>query len=642
MTKRERAINLKSKPTITTMATVLLLVMLTFACSGNGKSSSHVNTDDNPSGEDDVVYPSGFTLKVFADNGLVTSSDSSISCGSDCGSIYEEGSQVELLATAQFGYTFRGWKGACTGNSVTCTVDLQSHSIVIAEFESSATTTIQSADLGESCNGNSTCEWPETFHTCPSDCSTSDSSDFTLTPKYVDQNCEFNGNGLNNNCAASEGASGRFNDLQAALESLSAGEHLFIHPGFYWKDWSTNPEAVDGFNEHYGIFTLEGKVATAVQPIFISAANPSNPPVLFSAHPNDAMLYAGLDSHQDDILNRHASLPAFSVRGSQYVFVEDLVFMGRAQFSGGANNTLRNTNCSIGWGVCGDGNWSCLRVEGCSNCRVHHNLVMDVAGERDSNCNACRGEEIQVCRANDYNPDRGSGMKEFTSNQSIWEFNTVKRVPQWGYDQHRDSDNVVFRFNKIQESLAVGARSERSDAIFIDGNTITATGTGIGVLFPDTATSTVRVSYNTIYNVDLGISVFKDASYDYVATISNNIIGKFDSFSGEFAANLFLNDPDNGHFINYNVYDASGIFRFGDDPYDKRIYSLYDWQITFVGVDINSRYDICNFVDAPQSIADSNYDFNIISGDACESVSSTGSEVGAFGLSSCVGAGCTF
>src|SRR5262245_12599055 len=82
------------------------------------------------------------------------------------------------------------------------------------------------------CNADGACAWPETCGTCPMECGSCDVTARTnQRAKYVDRACAEHGDGLADSCAAGPGQAGRFNDLQLAIESLVAGDTLYIHPG---------------------------------------------------------------------------------------------------------------------------------------------------------------------------------------------------------------------------------------------------------------------------------------------------------------------------------------------------------------------------------------------------------------------------
>jgi streptogramin lyase len=66
--------------------------------------------------------------------GTVTSSIPGISCHGVCSASFSIGATVTLTATPDAGSTFKGWSGACTGSTNTCTVSLSAARSVMATF----------------------------------------------------------------------------------------------------------------------------------------------------------------------------------------------------------------------------------------------------------------------------------------------------------------------------------------------------------------------------------------------------------------------------------------------------------------------------------------------------------------------------
>lgn len=99
-----------------------LLVLLTaIACGGGGGDGG------NPD-------PSNNTLDVtITGSGTITSSPAGINCGNDCSQDFSNSTSVTLTATADEGFTFDRWEGACTGNG-SCIVSMSSDQNVRAIF----------------------------------------------------------------------------------------------------------------------------------------------------------------------------------------------------------------------------------------------------------------------------------------------------------------------------------------------------------------------------------------------------------------------------------------------------------------------------------------------------------------------------
>jgi hypothetical protein len=66
--------------------------------------------------------------------GAVTSEPNGIVCGHACATEYDVGTDVTLEATANNGYWFLGWSGACSGSRTKCTVTASQARLVHARF----------------------------------------------------------------------------------------------------------------------------------------------------------------------------------------------------------------------------------------------------------------------------------------------------------------------------------------------------------------------------------------------------------------------------------------------------------------------------------------------------------------------------
>ncbi len=92
-------------------------------------------------------------------NGDVSSADRIISCGGKCAASYEANATVTLTASPASGSIFANWGGACSGNQLTCTVNVNEQLNVTATFVSrfnlslsrNGSGTVRSADAGVDC-----------------------------------------------------------------------------------------------------------------------------------------------------------------------------------------------------------------------------------------------------------------------------------------------------------------------------------------------------------------------------------------------------------------------------------------------------------------------------------------------------------
>ncbi len=75
------------------------------------------------------------TVTINGDgSGTVTSTDSSITCGSDCSEDYWAGTSISLLAEPATCRQFTGWSGACTGSNPVCEFVLTADATATATF----------------------------------------------------------------------------------------------------------------------------------------------------------------------------------------------------------------------------------------------------------------------------------------------------------------------------------------------------------------------------------------------------------------------------------------------------------------------------------------------------------------------------
>ena len=75
-----------------------------------------------------------YVTKTGTGSGRVTSTPAGIDCGNDCSEPFSQGQTVTLLAVADFGSTFDGWSGACSGTSPTVQVTMDATKTCTATF----------------------------------------------------------------------------------------------------------------------------------------------------------------------------------------------------------------------------------------------------------------------------------------------------------------------------------------------------------------------------------------------------------------------------------------------------------------------------------------------------------------------------
>ncbi|UZD56197.1 InlB B-repeat-containing protein [Caldimonas aquatica] len=113
------------------------------ACSGTASTCTVSMSGARSVGAAFTQSPTTYALSVsVAGTGSVKSTPAGIDCGGSataCKSYFGAGSSVTLSAVAPQGYTFTGWKGACSGTSSTCTVPMNGAQSVEAGFAATVT-----------------------------------------------------------------------------------------------------------------------------------------------------------------------------------------------------------------------------------------------------------------------------------------------------------------------------------------------------------------------------------------------------------------------------------------------------------------------------------------------------------------------
>ncbi len=448
------------------------------------------------------------------------------------------------------------------------------------------------------CNDDGECAFPETCSTCPDECGSCDIEDLDdQRAKYVDQACATAGDGLVDSCAASNGAPGRFNELQVALDSLEPGDTLYVHPGDYFRPGEP--------------FRVHG-VGTANAPIVVTAANPDDPPTIHSWDPSDPTNNAA----------SHAALVG-AEEPIAHVIIDHLRIEGLLSLHGD-HTRVQYVECTHGWEGC-DGNWSCIRFGWCTDCTAHHNWVHDVF----DTTNHCNG---------DYDP-REAGLKEFDGVRTVWEFNTVENTERWGYDLHRSSVDSIARFNLFQNAgSSVSIRMNRTGNQSAYGNVVIGGGTCIQLVPEDAGDGFADVvDHNTCLHAQIGVSLSPFAP----ATVTHNVFGGM-APGGTETVNIVVPDAEDGtpHFIDHNAYDATSywVTYMYDSPY---AHSLEDWQEStdYDDRSIAAEGGACTFVDPPTDADDTDFDLTIADG-PCATLSDESGPVGACAVTACVGHDC--
>ncbi len=134
-------------------------------CTGAGSCVVQMNSNKSVTAtfsQNDVYY----SLNVSkTGSGTLSSEPAGISCGADCSESFLIGTNVTITATADSGYTFTGWSGACTGTGA-CTIPMTANRYVSATFTQKKT----DYTLSISKNGNGTVSSNPSGISCGTDC----------------------------------------------------------------------------------------------------------------------------------------------------------------------------------------------------------------------------------------------------------------------------------------------------------------------------------------------------------------------------------------------------------------------------------------------------------------------------------------
>jgi phospholipase C len=211
-------------------------------------------------------------------SGTVTSSPGGINCPSTCTAGFPSGTQVTLTATQN---GFAGWGGACSGNSLTCTITMSSSQSVSASFAQQsaysltvttsetapATGTVTSSPAGISCPG-----------TCAANFSTGSQVTLTETPGAPSTFSAFGGwsgacTGNTATCtvtiSGAQDVTATFNPainhIVFMAQENRGFEHYFGEMRKYWADNGYPDQSFDGlpqFNPASGAPPLQGPIPT--------------------------------------------------------------------------------------------------------------------------------------------------------------------------------------------------------------------------------------------------------------------------------------------------------------------------------------------------------------------------------------------
>ncbi len=111
-------------------------------CFGLGNCQVTMSEAQNVTATFEPITPSKYALQVTKAGegaGTITSIPAGINCGPTCQASYEAGTNIELIAAPEPGYTFTGWSGACIGTETVCLVTMSEARTVTATFTTTKT-----------------------------------------------------------------------------------------------------------------------------------------------------------------------------------------------------------------------------------------------------------------------------------------------------------------------------------------------------------------------------------------------------------------------------------------------------------------------------------------------------------------------
>lgn len=423
---------------------------------------------------------------------------------------------------------------------------------------------------------------------------------------YVDASCSADGNGTANQCASGAGGAGAFRDLQNCLNTVRAGDTCYIKNGTYT---STNRV---GDPSEVGGFALANS-GTATAPITIRNY-PGHSPLIQNC-PSSATSY-------DQCAN-----PTFTAFQRSYYVIEGLRIRGGIWLYGpGMSNhargvVIRNNDISQGWGEVADGNWAAIFLSDQTGARIVGNTIHDISvlsggGQQSS----------------------GSCVKLYQNADTIVEYNTCLRTriaesQAGGIDDKAEATRNIHRFNWIEDTpMCVRVNNQlQSTGVQIYGNVCIAgsmanTNTCFRLI---TNINGIDVFNNTCYNYRNGLEITGEGGQVLNARIYNNIFSNISDNNVEA-----YQDPAMLDFNAYWPNASTPRYRLGGS-----------WRNTLADVVNATNFDDrsietnCGFVAAGA-------DFRL-SSSACVGRGRTGGstsgsvvDLGAYGVTSCVGASC--
>ena len=431
----------------------------------------------------------------------------------------------------------------------------------------------------------------------------------SATNFYVDASCPIDGNGRADQCATSAGGPGAWNGtvsdaaggVQNCFNTLVAGDTCFIKNGTYRTTWRGNDYRVTGGFHPANSGTASNKITYRNYP--------GHRPVLINCL-DGAVVEC---SHQTVGANGqgHIVYDGLTVIGSFYLLNTSM-----------SSRSIEIKNCDISVGWFGDGNWSGIYLERWDGNWIHHNYIHDIIpapGAQQS----------------------GTGIKHYTSINTIVEFNTIDNLPVRGngIDGKYDAVNNIYRFNVLRNIRGYGtefnsyspANVSQPGSGAIYGNLFINVSTGIA---PIRNISSLDVYNNTFYNVREMYYQPQDGSSFSNFRQWNNVVANLDTGGERKLTNFY--GPAAPQLSDFNVWQSGFGFSYAAVYYSN----LANVQ-SARNIDRNSQVASCGFTNPAAG------DFTIPAGNVCKTAGRVGGvasgavvEVGAYGVTQCVGHTC--
>ena len=423
---------------------------------------------------------------------------------------------------------------------------------------------------------------------------------------YVDASCSVDGDGAANQCASGASGAGAFRDLQSCLSAARAGDTCYIKNGTYT---STNRA---GDPSESGGFALANS-GTATAPITIKNY-PGHSPLIQNC-PTSATSYSQCANPTITALQRsYFVIEGLRIRGGIWVY-------GPGMSNHAHGVVIRNNDISQGWGEVDDGNWAAIFLQDQTDARVVGNNIHDVSvisggGQQSS----------------------GSCIKLYENTDSIVEYNTCRRTritesQAGGIDDKAEAIRNIHRYNWIEDTpMCVRVNNQlQSTGVKIYGNvciggTTANTNTCFRLI---TLINGIDIYNNTCYKYRIGLEIMSEGGAVTNVRAYNNIFSDISDNNVEA-----YQDPT---LLDYNAYWPSAVaprYRLGGAWRN----ALTD-VVNATNFDDRSREANCGFAVAGT-------DFRL-SASACVGQGRTGGssggsavDLGAYGVTSCVGSTC--